>query len=132
MTSALALDFKQPDLIGALVTLNDESLDRLEFGVIGFNKAPDALVLHYSASESRNSGLDPSRVLGRPLFRVVAQCMNNDLVAGCFDAAVEAGCALDAMLDFTFTLWMKATPVTLRLLSSPDRATQFVAVRWKP
>ena len=129
MTSPLALDFEQADLMPALARLDEDGLDRLAFGVIGFGKEPDAIVVRYNACERKGSGLDPSRVMGLPLFSVVAQCMNNYLVAQRFDDAVEAGLVLDSTLEFTFTLRMKATPVTLRLLSSPDHATQFIAIR---
>ncbi len=115
-----------------LAGVNDEGLDRLGFGVIGFGKETDAIVVRYNAFERQCSGLNPSRVLGLPLFSVVAQCMNNYLVAQRFDDSVQAGRELDATLDFTFTLRMKATPVRLRLLSSPDHPTQFIAVLRQP
>jgi photoactive yellow protein len=111
-----------------LAELDAGGLDQLGFGVIGFGKEADAIVVRYNACEQRGSGLDSTRVLGLPLFSVVAQCMNNYLVAQRFDDAVATGQALDVVLDYTFTLRMKATPVRLRLLSSPDHALQFVAV----
>jgi photoactive yellow protein len=132
MTSPLAIHFVQPSLIQQLAALDDEDLNRLGFGVIGFGKEPDAVVVRYNACERQLSGLDPDRVLGLPLFSVVAQCMNNFLVAQCFDDAVESGQELDATLDFTFTLRMKATPVVLRLMSSPGHAVQYIAVRRNP
>ncbi len=112
-----------------LADLDDAGLDELGFGVIGFGKEPDAIVRCYNAFEQRGSGLDRSRVVGLPLFGVVAQCMNNYLVAQRFDDAVEAGRELDMTLDFTFTLRMKPTDVVLRLLSSPGHPIQYVAIR---
>jgi photoactive yellow protein len=132
MTASFALDFDQPDLMQSLAVLDEAALDLLDFGVIGFGKEPEAVVVRYNACERAGSGLDPHRVLGLPLFSVVAQCMNNYLVAQRFDDAVEAGQVLDATLDYTFTLRMKATPVVLRLLSSPDCAIQFIAIRRNP
>lgn len=129
MTTASPPDFDHPDLMARLARLDDAGLDALPFGVIGFGKEFDAKVVRYSARESRESGLERSRVVDLPLFSVVAQCLNNYLVAQRFDDAVEAGRPLDATLDFTFTLRMKPTPVRLRLLSSPDHATQFIAIR---
>jgi photoactive yellow protein len=128
----LTIDFGQPGLIQQLASLDDDGLNGLGFGVIGFGKEPDAAVVRYNACERQLSGLDPGRVLGLPLFGVVAQCMNNFLVAQCFDDAVESGRELDATLDFTFTLRMKATPVVLRLMSSPGHAVQYIAVRRNP
>ena len=132
MSPARPLDFESPNLMQHLAALEDDDLDRLDFGVIGFGKDPESVVLRYNACERQGSGLDRDRVVGLPLFGVVAQCMNNYLVAQRFDDAVESGQALDAVLDFTFTLRMKPTPVTLRLLSSPEHALQFVAVRRSP
>lgn len=128
MASLPAITFDQPDLLPSLAELDDPGLDQLGFGVIGFGKETDAIVVRYNACEQQSSGLEPSRVLGLPLFSIVAQCMNNFLVAQRFDDAVEACDTLDATLDFTFTLRMKATPVRLRLLSSPEHAIQFIAV----
>jgi len=129
MPDSSSIDFAQPDLTDCLAGLNDEGLDGLGFGVIDFGKEPDAIVTLYNAFERSGSGLDRHRVVGLPLFSVVAQCMNNYLVAQCFDDAVEAGRALDTTLDFTFTLRMKATPVVLRLLSSPAHPTQYIAIQ---
>jgi photoactive yellow protein len=129
MPDSSSIAFSQPGLTGCLAGLNDEGLDRLAFGVIGFGKEPDAIVTRYNAYEQKGSGLDRHRVVGLPLFSVVAQCMNNYLVAQRFDDVVEAGHELDETLDFTFTLRMKATPVVLRLLSSPAHPTQFIAIQ---
>jgi photoactive yellow protein len=129
MHASSSIDFAQADLMGRLAELDDGGLDQLGFGVIGFGKEPDAIVTLYNAYENRGSGLDRNRVVGLPLFSVVAQCMNNYMVAQRFDDAVEAGRELDATLDFVFTLRMKATPVRLRLLSSPRHPTQFIGIQ---
>jgi photoactive yellow protein len=132
MTTSSMLGFGQPELMQHLADLDDAGLDQLDFGVIGFGKVPEAIVVRYNNCERQGSGLDPSRVLGPPLFAVVAQCMNNFLVAQRFDCAVATNLTLDATLDFTFTLRIKPTPVRLRLLSAPDDATQFIAVLRQP
>jgi len=128
MATLLSLEFEQPHLMRELAALDDAGLDQLDFGVIGFGKEPEAKVLRYNARERQGSGLDRSRVVGLPLFGDVAQCMNNYLVAQRFDDAVEAGRELDETVPFTYTLRMKPTPVFLRLLSSPEHATQFIAI----
>lgn len=129
MSDPHALDFAQPDLLQHLAALDDDGLDQLAMGILGFGKEPEAIVRRYNRFEQQGSGLDRSRVVGLPLFSVVAQCMNNYLVAQRFDDAVEAGTPLDVTLDFTFTLRMKPTPVVLRLLSAPDVPQQFVVVQ---
>lgn len=129
MTSTSAIEFAHPQLMQRLAALDDPGLDALGFGVIGFGKEPDAIVRCYNAFEQQGSGLERRQVVGLPLFSVVAQCMNNFLVAQRFDDAVEASRDLDVTLDFTFTLRMKPTDVVLRLLSAPDHPLQFIAIR---
>jgi len=118
--------FDQPDLLASLEAMDDTELDALDFGVIGFR--PDTVVCRYNAYESRAAGLSPSRVLGLPLFSVVAQCMNNFLVAQRFDDAAEACQSLDASIDFVLTLRMRPTPVRLRLLAAPGVERRYVLI----
>ena len=126
MAAVASLSFDQPGLHVLLERCDAIALDALPFGVIGFDAAAD--VRRYNAAEVGGAGLAAQRVLGRPLFTEVAQCLNNYLVAQRFDDAVEAGRELDETVPFTFTLRMKPTPVFLRLLSSPEHATQFIAI----
>jgi photoactive yellow protein len=119
-----------PGLFFQLEKLEDGELDELTFGVIGFGSDADQRVLRYSAYEARRSGLDPASVLGLPLFGVVAQCMNNYLVAQQFEDAETHQQSLDVTLDFVLTLRMRPTPVKLRLLSEPGYTTHYVAISW--
>ena len=132
MPRKVDIEFGHADLLRRLAELDDRGQDPLDSGLIGLGKAPDAIVVRHHPCARESSGLDPKRVVGLPLFSVVAQCMNNDLVALRFDDVVAAGQPLDARLDFTFTLRMKPTPVRLRLLSAPDQTTQFIAVLRQP
>lgn len=125
--STLSLDFTQADLLDALERSDDPALDAVDMGVIGFDA--DALVRRYNAFESRLAGLSPQRVVGHPLFTLVAPCMNNFLVAQRFEDAAAAGAALDVTLDYVFTLRMRPAKVTLRLLSQPGRPLRYVIVR---
>jgi photoactive yellow protein len=68
-------------------------------------------------------------VLGHPLFTMVAPCMNNFMVAQRFEDALASGTALDATMDYVFTLRMRPVKVTLRLLSDPSNALRYVIVR---
>lgn len=108
--------------ITELAELGAEGVDAFSFGVIGF--APDAMVTVYNATESRNAGLSPQRVLGKHLFEEVAPCMNNFMVAQRFDDADE----LDDIIPYVLTLRMRPTPVRLRLLKAPGCATRFVLI----
>ncbi|WP_281718401.1 PAS domain-containing protein [Pandoraea apista] len=108
--------------ITALERLDAQGLDALPFGVIGFTS--DAIVTTYNATESRNAGLSPQRVLGKHFFEEVAPCMNNFMVAQRFDDMVE----LDDIIPYVLTLRMRPTPVRLRLLKTPSCATRFVLI----
>ncbi|WP_150561067.1 PAS domain-containing protein [Pandoraea bronchicola] len=108
--------------ITELAGLDAERLDALPFGVIGFT--PDAIVMTYNATESRNAGLSPQRVLGKHFFEEVAPCMNNFMVAQRFDDVDE----LDEIIPYVLTLRMRPTPVRLRLLKAQGCAPRFVLI----
>jgi photoactive yellow protein len=130
MTIQLALEFSQPEVLECLLALDAEALDLLEFGVIGFGA--DTVVRDYNAAESKIAGLSKERVIGHPLFTVVAPCMNNYMVAQRFEDAAAAGQALDLTLDYVLTLRMRPVKVQLRLLAAPGNDRRFVLVNRKP
>lgn len=111
--------------IAELAILGTDRLDGAPFGVIGFTS--DALVTVYNATESRNAGLRPQRVLGKHFFSEVAPCMNNFMVAQRF----EDEDVLDDIVSYVLTLRMRPTPVRLRLLKAPDCVTRFVLIERK-
>lgn len=129
MPQATIPGFSDAGLLDWLCAAEAEALDALPFGVIGFGTEAEAVVRRYNRTEREGSGLREDQVLHRPLFAEVAQCMNNYLVAQRFEDAQADGQPLDATLDYVFTLRMRPSPVTLRLLAAPDRALRFVAVR---
>jgi photoactive yellow protein len=127
MNELLSLDFAQADIAAHLAQADDAAIDALDFGVIGIDAA--TLVRRYNAYESRLAGLSPQRVLGQPLFTAVAPCMNNFLVAQRFEDAAADGSALDAEIDYVFTLRMRPVKVRLRLLAQPGAALRYVLVK---
>lgn len=127
MTTAQALSFDDASLFASLGDATDADLDAFDFGVIGFDA--DTVVRRYNLFESTAAGLSPSRVLGSPLFTVVAPCMNNFLVAQRFEDAAEAGTALDATIDYVLTLRMRPVKVKLRLLAAQGAAVRYVLVQ---
>ena len=122
-----SLSFEQPDLGRALDALNEAQLDQLTFGVIGFDAG--TAVRRYNTTESKFAGLSPERVLGHPLFTVVAPCMNNFMVAQRFEEAAERGETLDATIDYVLTLRMRPVKVQLRLIAAPNALSRYVLVR---
>ena len=119
--------FDQPELLAAIAGSTAEELDNLEFGVIGFDA--DTVVTHYNAFEARAAGLSPQRVLGQPLFTLVAPCMNNFMVAQRFEDAAQSGTALDDTIDYVLTLRMRPVKVKLRLLAGAGHGTRYVLVQ---
>ena len=126
MTTTQLFSFAEADLQPRLDRCTDAELDALDFGVIGFDA--EGRVRRYNRFESHAAGLSPQRVLGFPLFSVVAPCMNNYLVAQRFEDAQAAGQALDATIDYVLTLRMRPVKVRLRLLAAPAATTRYVLV----
>lgn len=119
--------FDQPDLFPAIAAAPATALDALDFGVIGFDA--ETVVTDYNTFESRAAGLSPQRVLGQPLFTLVAPCMNNFMVAQRFEDAAQSGAALDETIDYVLTLRMRPVKVKLRLLAGTERGTRYVLVQ---
>ena len=129
MTAATDLTFTAPGLHGHLAQLSPEQLDRLDFGVIGFDGETN--VCKYNQTESEAAGLTAPRVLGQPLFTNVAPCLNNFMVAQRFEDAQDDGAALDDTIDYVLTLRMRPVKVKLRLLAAADGGERYVLVQRK-
>nr|WP_156373584.1 phosphonate transporter [Pseudorhodoferax sp. Leaf267] len=110
--------------------LEEGDIDRLAFGVIGFDEG--GIVRVYNQFESVAAGLLPERVLGFHLFDTIAPCMNNYLVAQRFEDAAAQGEPLDATIDYVLTLRMRPTAVKLRLLAGPPLRYRYVLVQRAP
>ena len=130
MNAVTDLSFATPGLHTHLARLDADALDRLDFGVIGFDL--ETTVTRYNRTESEAAGLAPQRVLGQPLFSNVAQCLNNFMVAQRFEDAQDEAAALDDTIDYVLTLRMRPVKVKLRLLADPGSALRFVLVQRKP
>ena len=117
--------FTAPGLLDRLEAADDATLDTVPFGIVAM--AADGVVTSYSAYESKLSGLSPANVVGRHFFSAVAPCTNNFMVAYRF----ETEPALDAVIDYVFTLRMQPTSVRLRLLKQPGRKRMYLAVERK-
>lgn len=127
MTSPALPAFDAADALAAIDALDDADLDRLDYGVIGFDA--DCTVRRYNATESRLASIPRAAALGEHLFASLAQCMNNYLVAQRYEDAWAAGVALDATLDYVLTLRMKPTKVQLRLLAAPQGPRRYLLLR---
>ena len=119
--------FDEPALAATLDAMEPAELDRLDFGVIGFDRA--TVVRAYNAFESKAAGLRSESVVGHRLFTVVAPCMNNVMVAERFAYAAAAGTTLDVVIPYVLTLRMRPTRVLLRLVAEPASALHYVLVQ---
>jgi len=99
--------------------LTDEQLDQLPFGVIQVDAA--GTIHKYNAAESRFSGRDPARVVGRDFFRDVAPCTNLPAFRGRFLEGVSRG-DLHSTFGFVFGFDEPArVEVTMRAAAEPAR-----------
>jgi photoactive yellow protein len=126
MNNGALLQFDQPDLCSRIETLSEADLDDLSFGVIGFDAS--TTVTLYNTFESKYAGLSRERVVGNPLFTIVAPCMNNFMVAHRFEEAATNGTALDDTIAYVLTLRMRPVKVKLRLIAAPNAVTRYVLV----
>ena len=127
MSTAQAVSFSDVALHAELDGCSNDELDALDFGVIGIDAT--GVVTRYNSFESRAAGLSPQRVLGLPLFTLVAPCMNNVMVAQRFVAALAGGHTLDATFDYVLTLRMRPVKVKLRLLAAAGGGNRYVLVQ---
>jgi photoactive yellow protein len=114
--------FIDPGLLDRLEAADDAALDTAPFGIVAM--AEDGTVTSYNAAESRLSGMTPAKVIGRHFFSAVAPCTNNFMVAYRF----ETEPALDAIVDYVFTLRMQPAKVRLRLLRRPAGRRMYLVV----
>lgn len=95
--------------------------------MIGFDAG--TVVQRYNAFESRVAGLSVSRVVGHPLFTIVAPCMNNFIVAQRFEDTAASGEDLDEVVDYVLTLRMRPIRVKLRLLAGAASNMRYVLIQ---
>lgn len=117
------MEFDALDLHDQILAASDVALQALDFGVVVMDAAHR--VVFYNDAEAALSGMSAERVLGRHFFTEVAPCTNNFMVAQRF----EGEPTLDATIEYVFTLRMRPTPVTLRLLQREGAARRFLVVR---
>ena len=106
--------------------MSEGELDALPFGAIRLDK--EGKILSYNATESRLTGRDPKRVIGRNFFREVAPCTNVQAFAGRFREGVAAG-DMHVIFPYRFDFEMAPRDVTVTLFYSKQTETAWVFVR---
>lgn len=128
MNEAALPEYAHANMVEELERLDEERLDKVGYGVIGFDA--ETVVRRYNDFESKLAGISKERAIGHAFFTVVAPCMNNYMVALKFEDALASNTALDATIKYVLTLRMRATNVTLRLLVAPNVPTRYILVDW--
>ena len=116
------MTFSKPDAFQVLETMDQQSMDQLDFGVIRMTR--DGIIKAYNQFELNLSGNQRDEVLGKSFFQQIAPCTNNFMVAEKYQTKL----ALDEELDYVFTYRMEPTKVRLRLLAAPDSDHQYLLV----
>ena len=123
----MTLLFSDADAGTIIDQLDDATVNNLNFGVIGFD--PDCIVQRCNTHESKAAGLAPGRDLGNHFFSVVAQCMNNSMVAQRFEDAQNNTVGLDDTIDYVLTLRMRPAKVRMRLVSLPANPLRYIFIQ---
>ena len=106
--------------------MSPEELDALPFGAIRLDKTGQ--ILTYNMTESKLTGRDPKRVVGRNFFTDVAPCTNVQSFAGRFREGVAKG-DMHVIFPYRFDFEMAPRDVTVTLFYSKQTDSAWVFVR---
>ena len=110
----------------AIDRMSAEQLDALPFGAIRLDR--DGTILSYNMTESKLTGRDPKRVIGRNFFTDVAPCTNVQAFAGRFrEGVAKATCT--SSFPYRFDFEMAPRDVSVTLFYSQQTGTAWVFVR---
>jgi len=110
----------------AIDLMSAQQLDELPFGAIRLDR--DGTIISYNMTESKLTGRDPKRVIGRNFFTDVAPCTNVQTFAGRFREGV-AKQEMHAIFPYRFDFEMAPRDVTVTLFYSKQTNTAWVFVR---
>ncbi len=106
--------------------LGEADLNALPFGAIRLDR--QGVIQTFNAYESRLTGRDPARMLGRNFFTEVAPCTNVQAFAGRFREGVARG-ELHEVFPYRFDFEMAPREVTVTLFYSRITDSAWVFVR---
>lgn len=109
-----------------ITRMNETELDALPFGAIRLDK--QGTILSYNMTESKLTGRDPKRVIGRNFFTDVAPCTNVQGFAGRFRDGVATG-EMHVIFPYRFDFQMAPRDVSVTLFYSKQTETAWVFVR---
>jgi photoactive yellow protein len=106
--------------------MSEQELDSLPFGAIRLDTT--GKILAYNMTESKLTGRDPKRVIGRNFFTDVAPCTNVQAFAGRFREGVAQG-DMHVIFPYRFDFEMAPRDVTVTLFYSKQTGSAWVFVR---
>lgn len=109
-----------------ITRMDEMQLDELPFGAIRLDK--QGTVLSYNMTESKLTGRDPKRVIGRNFFTDVAPCTNVQGFAGRFREGIAKG-DMHVIFPYRFDFQMAPRDVSVTLFYSKQTDTAWVFVR---
>lgn len=109
-----------------ITRMTENELDALPFGAIRLDK--DGKILSYNMTESKLTGRDPKRVIGRNFFTEVAPCTNVQGFAGRFRDGVAKG-EMHVIFPYRFDFQMAPRDVSVTLFYSKQTDSAWVFVR---
>ena len=112
--------------IESIDRMSAEELDALPFGAIRLDRT--GKILSYNMTESKLTGRDPKRVIGRNFFSDVAPCTNVQAFAGRFREGVAKG-DMHVIFPYRFDFEMAPRDVSVTLFYSKQTDTAWVFVR---
>lgn len=110
----------------SITRMSEHELDALPFGAIKLDKT--GKILSYNMTESKLTGRDPRRVIGRNFFTDVAPCTNVQSFAGRFREGVAKG-DMHVIFPYRFDFEMAPRDVSVTLFYSKNTDTAWVFVR---
>jgi photoactive yellow protein len=109
-----------------ITRMNEHELDALPFGAIRLDK--EGRILSYNMTESKLTGRDPKRVIGRNFFTDVAPCTNVQGFAGRFREGIAKG-EMHVIFPYRFDFKMAPRDVSVTLFYSKKSDSAWVFVR---
>lgn len=106
--------------------MKEEELNSLPFGAIRLDAR--GTILSYNMAESKLTGRDASKVIGRNFFADVAPCTNVQAFAGRFREGMEKK-ELHAIFPYRFDFEMAPREVSVTLFYSKQTDSAWVFVR---
>ena len=123
MTANVATSLQELESVDRM---NEQELETLTLGAIRLDK--EGRILSYNAAESRLTGRDKSKVIGRNFFTEVAPCTNVQVFAGRFREGVDKK-DMHVIFPYRFDFQMAPRDVTVTLFYSKETDSAWVFVR---